>query len=130
MARIPLDLVVGQFGAVFDDRFEPGEIAAGDRRDDGDLVAIRDRSVVAAGADILVVDIDPDEIAEFAVVGIEMLAQLVVRAGQVAQDLANGLARHIDRRLSAGIPAQRRGNGDCDCHGCEFLNESATRLLI
>jgi hypothetical protein len=71
MARVAFDLFIGQLRAVFDDRIEFGEVPARNRRHDGDLVAFRDGRVVALGADVLVVDVYPHEIAQFAVVTVQ-----------------------------------------------------------
>ena len=78
VARIAFDIFVGQFRAVFDDRLNLGEIAARNRRNDGDLVAFVDGSIVALGANVLVVDVHAHEIAQFAVLAVEVRAQLGV----------------------------------------------------
>ena len=63
-------------------------------------------------ADVLFVQINIDESAQFAFIGIKMAAQIRMLSHQLGQRSANGYGLNIDRGLLAGILPQRRRNMD------------------
>src|SRR5215210_2086675 len=93
---------------------EPGDSAAGDRRQDHHGVTVGDRGVEATGEpDVLVVDVDVDEAA-----GLTVLEQALLDAGVVDRDLVDqlgdGHTAAFDITLAIGVGVQYRGDADLD----------------
>ncbi len=87
--------------------------ASGDRRHNGNVITVLHRSgVFLQVADILVIEVNVDKSAQFAVVGIEMAAQFRMLGDQVRERIADGPAGHLDRSLFARILPQRGWNMD------------------
>ena len=87
----------------------PGS-AAGDGRDDADLVLRLDLGVeVVEVADVLVVDVDVDEPAQLGAVE-DPLLQAGMLLEDLAEDLADGRAGRLDAVEPAGVGAERGGD--------------------
>src|SRR5581483_5489295 len=85
--------------------------AAGDSWDDGKVVAILDLRVeLVEEADVVAVDVDVDEAAQFAFVVQQALADSRVAPFEVLDNRAHRLARRGDLVAAPGEPAQRRRN--------------------
>src|SRR5215218_1926963 len=91
--------------------------AAGDRRQDLDLVAVGHRRLEAvAEADVLAVHVDVDEPAQGAVAVGQPVAQLAVALEQRVEHLADRPALELELTLAAGRRPQLRGDLDLDRH--------------
>src|SRR5580692_7596988 len=103
------------------DKFDRAALtAAGDGRDDGQLVALGNGGGLLGRqvADVVIVEVDVDERPQLAFGGVEVLAQLGIGGDQLAQCVADGGPGNIDCGLTAGVRAQRRWN--VDLHTCSF----------
>jgi hypothetical protein len=67
-------------------------------------------------ANVFVVEIDVNEVAQAVLVVVEMLAQFGVRRRQIFQCLARRRRFDLHLRLAACILPERRRDNDCDCH--------------
>src|SRR5690606_1565857 len=82
---------------------------AGDRRDDGELVAIAQRRLISfAVADVVIVDVDVDELTQLAAFIVQMLLQLRIALHEPAQCLADGRSLDVHRSLVVRVDPQRR----------------------
>jgi hypothetical protein len=101
-----------QFGdSSFESLFDRRGRAACYRRDDADLVVLFDRGVFFLQiADVLVVDINIDEVAQPAVCVKEVFAQIGELRGQFIERFADRCSFDRRRRLATGVLAQSRGN--------------------
>src|SRR5690606_26050736 len=100
----------------------PCSAAAGDRRDDRHLDALRGLGVQAVGEpDVLVAHVDVDEAADGAAVVEDAGLDARVVGLQVGQHLLEGgpLGRHLG--LPLGVGAQNGRNADTDAHRCGLL---------
>ncbi len=87
--------------------------ASGDRRHDGDIITIlHRRSIFLQVTDVFVVEIDVDESAQFAIIGIEMAAQIGMLGHQFGQRRTDRFGIEFDRGVLSSILSQRRGNVD------------------
>src|SRR5215210_1901406 len=85
----------------------------GDGGDYGDLIAIRDLGVLAFEVtDVLVALVDVDQRAQLAVTGVQVLLEVGVLRGQVAQGLARRRAAHLYLGVAVGVLSE--GGGDLD----------------
>src|SRR5690242_2280190 len=106
-------------------------ISAGNGGDNTDRLAIGHLRLDALEmANILIADVDVDEVAQLALVVIELLAELRMLLDQVRQQLADRPARQRHRRGPAGILAQCGWDGNRNSHQClpysSFKSSSAT----
>src|SRR5215218_4807064 len=93
-----------------------GGSTAGDGRQDGHLVAVRDLRVEAVlEANALAGDVDVDEAPQVAVLG-DPLPQAVVLVEDRVESLADRGALNLEFTLTAGGGAELGGNLDCDAH--------------
>jgi hypothetical protein len=86
-----------------------GLASSGDGRNNCNRVGLLDQgSVLAQIANIFIVQINIHEGAEFAVLRIEMLAQIGMLSGKIAQGFAHGLGVDFDDGLLSSVRAERR----------------------
>ena len=124
VAAVALDFLVGQLrqGLVSSLKADATHVlgrrcAAGDRRDDADRVARRDRRLLFLQvADVLVVQVHVDEAPQLALVVIQVRLQAAVPARQVGEQLADGRAVGLDRILLIRVRSQRSWNQDFRRH--------------
>src|SRR3954452_18253994 len=93
------------------------DLAAGDGGQDRDLVAVGDLGVeLVGGPDVLVVDVDVQELVQRAVGVAHLLGQPRELEHEVVEDLTDGAAVGLDRRLAPGVLAHHRWDPDLDGH--------------
>src|ERR1700729_4357470 len=104
--------------------------AAGDGGDDGEFVGVGDGGVFFGGeiADVVVVEVDVDEGAEFALGGEEGLAEVGGGGGELGEHCADGRAGDGDGLFAVGVGAQRCRN--VDVHYCPFGVRDASAIWI
>src|ERR1019366_8161182 len=87
--------------------------AAGNRRHNGNGITVfQHGGFFFQVAHVFVVDVDVDERAQFAVLGIEMALQIGMLRNQARKGLAHGLSRDMDRGLFPRVLAKWRRNLD------------------
>src|ERR1700729_1161120 len=104
--------------------------AAGDGGDDGEFIGVGDGGVFFGGevADVVVVEVDVDEGAEFALGVEEVLAKFRVGGGELGEHRADGRAGDGDGFFAVGVGAQRCR--DVDVHACPFGVRDASAISI
>src|SRR5215470_7865607 len=107
VAVVASQFVFVQFGQFGQRLFYRDARAAGYRRDDADLVLLFDRGVFFLQvADVFVVDVDVDEVAQLAVGVEEVFPQIGKLRGQFVERFADLRRFDRDRRLAPGVLAQ------------------------
>src|SRR5258708_24857399 len=93
--------------------------AAGDGGDDRQVVVLADGGVeTLAEADVGVVEVDVDELAELAGAVVETVVEARELDLEVLERQRHGRALHLDLRASVGQAAKWPWDADGDCHGC------------
>src|SRR2546423_10397541 len=91
--------------------------ASSDRRDDGKIVAVLQRRLEpGAEADVLVVPVDVDELAELALVVVEPLPKAGVLLVELVECLRDIAGIDLDDGCAAGELSQRPGHTNLDRH--------------
>ena len=95
--------------------------AAGDRREDGDGVAVLDLGVQRTGeADVLVVDVDIHEAVQLALLGDEAVLEPGVLGVEVVDERAECGAVPVDGLGPTGVGAQDGRDPDLDGRNVRF----------
>ena len=116
---VALDLVVGQRRQLRRRRFgrSAHRRAAGNGRDDADHVTVLERGALLLQVpDVIVVDVDVDEVAQLAIVAVQMSLQLAMLRRQRGQDVADGRTVRLDSILLSGVRTQGRRDQDSVGH--------------
>jgi hypothetical protein len=100
---------------------ERDRLAASDGRDEQDAVAVLDGAGFAAEeADVFVVDVYVEELANLALVVADVAAEVGKFSGQLIQGFGNRDRATIDFRLAVGKAPEGRGNFDDYWHCCSL----------
>src|SRR3990172_3800835 len=105
--------------------------AAGDGGDDAHHIRLLHRcALFLQVADVLVVQINVDEAAQLAVVGVEVPAQVAVLGDELLQELPHRLRLQVQRLLLAGVLPERRRDDDLRHRylASAYLDESEERI--